>query len=83
MRIAYFTAGTVGAGDLLHSLAIERALGRAGFQGEYRAFGAESPFSFAQYGSFQPVPIRMEELQVPDTALESELAGALADYAPS
>jgi len=47
MKIAYFTAGTVGAGHLVRGLAIGRALRRTGFAGEYRMFGPRLPFAAA------------------------------------
>src|SRR6185295_7862008 len=47
MKIAYFTAGTVGAGHLVRGLAIGRGLRRAGFRGAYRMFGPRLPFAAA------------------------------------
>ena len=82
LKIAYFTAGTVGVGDLLPGLAIERALQRAGFVGEYRAFGTKSPFPFAEHINYEPVSVRMPELQSPESAQNSTLAQTLIDYAP-
>ena len=82
MRIAYFSAGTVGAGDLLHSLSIERGLRRVPFAGEYRAFGPPSPFTFARGASYEPVPVHMTELAAPDRADGSRLAKNLREYAP-
>lgn len=48
MKIAYFTAGTVGAGHQVRGLAIRRGLSRAGYRGEFRAFGPEVPFPAAR-----------------------------------
>ena len=82
MKIAYFTAGTVGAGDLIPSLSIERGLRRAGFAGEYRAFGPPYPFSFARDANYEPIPVRMEQLGSSDAADASRLAERLRDYGP-
>jgi len=82
MKVAYFTAGTVGAGDLLQGLAIERALERAGAAVEFRAFSPEPPFPYARYANYTPVPVPMRELQQPAAAPESELARALLEYRP-
>jgi hypothetical protein len=48
MRVAYFTAGTVGAGHLMRGIAIGRGLRRAGFGGAYRMFGPRLPFPAAR-----------------------------------
>jgi len=81
-KVAYFTAGTVGAGDLLQGLAIERALRRAGSDVEFRAFSPEPPFPYAKYASLVPVPVRMQELQHAKSARDSDLAGALLEFRP-
>ncbi len=81
-RVAYFTAGTVGAGDLLQGFSIERALARAGLEVEFRAFSPEPPFPYARYANYTPVPVRMQELQQASLAGASHLAHALLDFGP-
>lgn len=82
MKIAFFTAGTVGAGHLVLGLAVERGLRRAGFTGEYRMFGPEVPYPLARRVAYQPVAVNYEELTDAARAPESELARALRTYAP-
>ena len=82
MRIAYFTAGTVGAGHLVRGLAIERALARRGFTGTYRAFGPRLPFPIAAGTGMTPVTIVKEEVRDPVRAVTSELARTLATFQP-
>jgi hypothetical protein len=82
MRIAYFTAGTVGAGHLVRGYAIGRALARHGFTGEYRAFGPPVPYPVAAAVDYLPVAIDARELRDPARAAGSGLASALADFRP-
>ena len=82
MRVAYFTAGTVGAGHLVRGLAIGRALRRCGFTGTYRIFGPSLPYPSATHDDFVPVPVVAEELRVPARAAGSEIAAALRAFQP-
>lgn len=83
MKVAYFTAGTVGAGHLVRGLAIERALGRAGFAGTFRMFGPPLPFPAAAGTAYEPIEIRADRtLLDPRLAGETGFARRLADYAP-
>jgi hypothetical protein len=82
MRVAFFTAGTLGAGHLVHGIAIGRALRRAGFTGEYRMFGPSTPFAQANRDDWQTVPIDAREVLRPDRAPTTELALALHAYRP-
>ncbi|MFN7960815.1 MAG: hypothetical protein U0002_06040 [Thermoanaerobaculia bacterium] len=84
MRVAFFTAGTVGGGHLVHGLALGRGLARAGFAGSYRMFGPALPFSFAQgRADYQAVEIQRDgALRRPETAAGSELACALRSFEP-
>jgi len=82
MRVAYFTAGTVGAGHFVRGVAIGRALARRGFAGEYRMFGPPLPFPAAAGTAYQPVPVVEEIVRDPARAPESEPARALAAFAP-
>jgi hypothetical protein len=82
MRIAYFTAGTVGAGHLVRGVAIGRALARRGFTGEYRAFGPPRPYPAAARAGYEPLAIAEDELRDPSRAPESEVAAALAAFRP-
>ena len=82
MRVAYFTAGTVGAGHLVRGHAIGRALGRCGFTGEYRAFGPPVPYPVAADVAYRPVAVDARELRDPARAVGSEIATALAEFRP-
>lgn len=84
MKVAYFTAGTVGAGHQVRGLAVERALERAGFAGELRVFGPALPFAAAQVlKSFEPVVVETDpSLRDPLTAHTSRLASQLRAFAP-
>ncbi len=82
MRVAYFTAGSHGAGHLVRGLALERALRRAGAAAEFRLFGPPSPFAHVAGGLYEAVPIDAAELRVPERARTSALARALAAFAP-
>jgi hypothetical protein len=84
VKVAYFTAGTVGAGHQVRGLAIERALARAGFEGEYRIFGPTLPFAATQeLKTYEPVVVETDpSLRNPQTAHTSRLAEQLRDYAP-
>lgn len=82
VRIAFFTAGTAGAGHLLRGLAIGRALSRGGLRATYRMFGPPQRFPAAPRGDWQDVAIAAEELLDPARAPESELASALRAFAP-
>jgi len=82
MRVAYFTAGTVGAGHLVRGLAVGRALARAGFTGSYRAFGPPVPYPVVARLDYAPVPLVEAELRDPARAPASAIATALRDYAP-
>lgn len=83
MRVAYFTAGNLGAGHLVRGLAIGRGLRRAGFTGEYRIFGPPLPFRApAVHEAYAPVVIFQDELRDPLRAPESALAQTFAEFAP-
>jgi hypothetical protein len=83
VKVAYFTAGTVGVGHLVRGLAIRRALARAGFRGAYRMFGPPLPFAAAARCDYESLEIQAEAaLRDPLRAAESALAGRLADFAP-
>lgn len=84
MRVAFFTAGTIGAGHLVKSLSIERALGRAGFRGDYRCFGPALPFEAAHdRPNYEVVEISTERvLRHRHLAQISALARRLAEFDP-
>jgi hypothetical protein len=82
MRIAYFTAGTVGAGHLVRALSIHRGLRRAGFHGEFRAFGPDIPFPATDGGPYESITVDAEELTNPFTAPDSHLASRLDEFRP-
>jgi hypothetical protein len=81
-RVAFFTAGTTGAGHLVRGIAIERALARAGSRCTYAMFGPRSPLSLARRANYHPVSLDPAELSDHARAPGSELAGALAAFAP-
>src|SRR5262249_30771145 len=82
MRIAYFTGGNVGAGHLVRGIAIERALRRRGFAGDYRAFGPALPYPAAAETGYTALTVVEEELRDPARARTSEVAAALEASRP-
>lgn len=82
MRIAYFTAGTIGAGHLVRGIGVGRALARAGVRAEYRMFGPRLPFAAATRADYSTIEVRPDELRDPRAAPSSTLAGALEAFAP-
>jgi hypothetical protein len=89
VRVAFFTAGTIGAGHLLRGLAIERALVRAGSSATFAILAPRFPYAVARAGRdgdrrepLREVTMTHEELRDPARAKESELARALRAYAP-
>jgi hypothetical protein len=90
VRVAFFTAGTTGAGHLVRGLAIRRALQRAGSRAEYAMFGPRPPYGFAHARGrapglapfFREVAIDHDVLRDPARAADSEIARALRAYAP-
>ncbi len=88
MRIAFFTAGTHGAGHRARGIALDRALGRAGFAGEYRMFGpapavaAPRDFPAVPTAGWEDVEIDASHLGSPETARATELARRLVAFAP-
>jgi len=81
-RVAFFTGGTVGAGHLARSVAIERALARAGSRAEYASFGPRTSLRGGARPGHHALPIEPGELGDPARAKESALARALAAFAP-
>jgi len=83
VKIAYFTAGSLGAGHLSRGQAIRRALGRRGFRGQFTSFGPAAPFEAATSNlDYRPVTIDPAEVGDPRRAAGSELHHALAAFAP-
>jgi hypothetical protein len=82
VRVAYFTAGTVGAGHLVRGVALGRALVRRGFAGTYRAFGPRLPYPSVQDAGFESVAVVEDELRDPSRAATSGVAAALAAFRP-
>lgn len=80
-RIAYFTAGTVGAGHLVRGVALGRALQRCGHE-QYRIFSPPSPFARVAEPWLEPVPIETDLLRNRASADDSAIARALKAYAP-
>lgn len=86
MRVAFFTAGTLGAGHLVRGLAIGRALERAGFRGAYRMFGPPQRFPAAaadvRARDWEEVAVVEAELLDPTLARSSSVRRALEAFAP-
>ena len=83
MRVAYMTAGDVGAGHLVRGVAIGRGLARAGFAGTYRMFGPPLGFPAGRRNDYEAIGIRADgALRDPHLAQGSDLAVRLADFAP-
>jgi len=82
MRIGFFTAGSVGAGHLVRGVALERALRRVGFGGEYRMFGPALPFAAAARLGYETVPLEEGLLRDAVRAPESALARVLSRFQP-
>jgi len=81
-RVAFFTAGTVGAGHLMRALAIGRALARAGSSARYRVIGPPLPYPVPAGLDYHAVPIDPVELLDPARAPRSELAAELLGFMP-
>ncbi|MFO0557682.1 MAG: hypothetical protein U0269_06655 [Polyangiales bacterium] len=84
MRVAYFTAGSAGAGHLVRGVAIARALDRArpDASRELRIFSPPSAFAHVAERWLEPVVIEPALLRSKRTADESAVARALRAYAP-
>jgi hypothetical protein len=82
MRVAYFTAGTVGAGHLVRGVALGRALARAGSDATYRMFGPPLPFPAATRADYEPIAVVEAELRDARRAPTSAPAAALAAFRP-
>lgn len=80
-RIAYFTAGTAGAGHLVRGIALGRAIARHG-DAHYRIFSPASPFASHAAPWLEIVSIDPSALRAPATAAASPLARALSAFAP-
>jgi hypothetical protein len=81
-RIAYFTAGTVGAGHLARGIAIERALARAGSTATFALIGPPTTLRLPHRATYHAVAIDPVELAHPERARQSELARTLRELAP-
>ncbi len=87
MRVAYFTAGTIGAGHHVRGFAIARAVrrlrsGPRGAPVEVRIFAPEAPFRVEHGFDHETVEVRRDELRDPERASASTLAAALRRFAP-
>jgi hypothetical protein len=85
LRVAFFTAGTLGAGHLVRGLAIGRALERANFRGTYRMFGPPQRLPAAAAAArtdWEDLAIVERELLDPALARTSAVRRALEAFAP-
>ncbi|MEX1364041.1 MAG: hypothetical protein AB1Z98_13010 [Nannocystaceae bacterium] len=82
-RVAYFTAGTVGAGHVVRGEAVRRGLRRAGFDGAFRAFVPPSPFALGPADEREEVIVKGDpRLADPAHAARSALGQRLQGFAP-
>ena len=82
MRVAYFTAGSSGAGHLVRGIALGRGLARRGARVTFQMFGPWLPFAAAARDDYTVVRIDPAELRDPESARASALEGTLRDFAP-
>jgi hypothetical protein len=82
VRVAYFTAGSAGAGHLVRGVALGRALARRGGDHSYRVFSPRSPFARVAAPWLEEVEIEPTLLRDARTADQSAVARALRAYAP-
>jgi len=82
MRIAFFTAGTVGLGHAVRGLAIARALRRRGCEASFRIFSPIPAPADHEWAEQELVRIVPAELDDPRCARETELARSLLAYKP-
>lgn len=82
MRVAFFTAGSIGLGHVAKDLAIRRALKRVGFTGEYQSWHPKLAFGVSLPEDLHQVPIDMHQLRHPIHAQETELFQSLVAYQP-
>ena len=82
MRIAYVTAGTIGAGHIVRGLAIEEGLRRADIEADFQMFGPPVQFTSIPLEHHTEVPIKMEELADRESAFGSGLCRALDQFEP-
>jgi UDP:flavonoid glycosyltransferase YjiC (YdhE family) len=80
VRVAYVTAGTIGAGHLVRAVALSRALSRAGFRGTLDVVGPPAAHVFGL--SHHAVPMVPRELGDASLASRSELFRVLEGLAP-
>lgn len=86
-RIAYFTAGSAGAGHLVRGVALGRALERAARAAHregpsFRIFAPPSPFSRIARPWLETVELQPALLRVKETARGSAIARAIAAFDP-
>jgi hypothetical protein len=82
VRIAYFTAGTIGAGHHVRGLAVRRGLRRARFSGEFRTFAPPTAFRHEALAPGTAVAVDPMERADPRRAREGAVARALAAFDP-
>ncbi len=83
MKVALFTAGTIGAGHIMRGMAVYNGLLRAGFTGEFKMFGPPFHLPEKLVPSFYNVaPTYPEKIADPKLAAECEIALALLEFQP-
>lgn len=82
MRIAYFTAGTHGAGHIVRGNAIGAALARQQIPHEFRIFSPDNRWSYLAGVRVCPTQIQTDLLRDPLTANSSDVALALRSWQP-
>lgn len=82
MRVAYFTAGSHGAGHLVRGVALWRAFQRQRADVQFRLFAPASGFDHIAADVHERVVVDAAELRDPSRARSSRLATQLAAFAP-
>lgn len=82
MRVAYFTAGSHGAGHLVRGVALWRALCRRRADVPFRLFAPASAFDHVAAPVHEPIVVDAAELRDPARARSSRLAAQLRAFAP-
>ena len=82
MRIAFYTASMGGAGHLLHALAVDRGLRRAGFTGAYRVVAPPVPYPVAHGLDVVEGLIPRHTWRSAQQVMQTAAAQALVDFDP-
>lgn len=81
-KVAYVTAGTVGAGHFVRGAAIARAFARISAKIDYRIFGPKIDFPCVRSYPYFELALDPQQLMHPENAQKSALANALEEFKP-